>query len=112
MARSKKRFQGEGWTVVRSCPDCGRPETECGCGSNESSGPMIVRIRLERRRGKAVTVLDTQGVPLETLKTLAKTLKARVGSGGTVKGSAAEIQGDHREVARELFGAEGIDVRG
>ena len=59
-----------------------------------------------------MTVLDAEGVPLDTLKELTKTLKTRVGSGGTVKGSVAEIQGDHRAVARELFGAEGIDVRG
>jgi translation initiation factor 1 len=43
----------------------------------------------------------------EVLAPLAKTLKARCGAGGTVKGGTIEIQGDHVEAVIALLAAEG-----
>ena len=37
----------------------------------------------------------------DALKALAKTLKARCGTGGTVKDGVIEIQGDHRDLLLE-----------
>ena len=50
------------------------------------------------RKGSGVCLIT--GVPLgtEELKKLAKELKKRCGSGGTIKDGVIEIQGDHREV--------------
>jgi translation initiation factor 1 len=115
MSRSKRKLEkGEGWSLVRACPDCGRPTTECVCGAQETAGAVraVVRLRLERRRGKAVTVFEAEWVDPDALRDAVRELKARCGAGGTVKGSTAEIQGDAREAARELLRARGIEVRG
>lgn len=85
----------------RICPDCGRPVADCLCNRKKAvpAGDGIVRVGRETkgRKGKGVTVIS--GVPLDHkgLLGLAKALKSRCGSGGTVKDGVIEIQGDHRE---------------
>ena len=49
------------------------------------------------RGGKAVTLVKNLTLTPADMKALAKKLKAVCGSGGTVKGSIIEIQGEHRE---------------
>lgn len=60
-------------------------------------GLRKVRVRLERkgRGGKAVTVIDGLLLPRGELGKLLKELKAKLGTGGAVKGPVLEIQGDH-----------------
>jgi translation initiation factor 1 len=62
-----------------------------------------IRREKKGRGGKEVTVIyDLQLTP-DDLKELAKSLKQKCGSGGSVKDGAIEIQGEHREtVAVEL----------
>jgi len=53
------------------------------------------QIRIEKRSGKSVTVvagLHTYGTA--RLETIAKALKTRFGTGGTVKNGVIEIQGE------------------
>ena len=59
----------------------------------------IVRIRRETkgRKGKGVTTVSGVGLAEAELKTLAKQLKQKCSTGGTVKDGVIEIQGDHRE---------------
>lgn len=59
----------------------------------------IVRIRRETkgRKGKGVTTVSGVGLGEAELKTLAKQLKQKCSTGGTVKDGVIEIQGDHRE---------------
>ena len=84
----------------RMCPACGKPVSECLCRQKSAvrSDGGIVRVGLETkgRRGKDVTVVT--GVPLDEagLRELGRQLKAKCGSGGTVKDGIIEIQGDHR----------------
>lgn len=63
-------------------------------------GDGIVRVGRETkgRKGKGMTIIT--GVPIhpEGLKELAKTLKQKCGTGGTVKGQTIEIQGDRRDL--------------
>ena len=66
---------------------------------------QTIRIELDRksRGGKNVTLLSGFELTPATLLSLAKQLKSRCGSGGTVKDRTIEIQGDHRDtVAGEL----------
>lgn len=78
-----------------------------GNNAPDSAGPVqsvpagdgVVRVarQTKGRKGKGVTLIT--GIPLagDELKSLAKELKQRCGSGGTVKDGVVEIQGDHRD---------------
>ena len=76
-------------------------------------GDGIVRVGRETkgRKGKGMTVIT--GVPLhpEGLKDLAKQLKQKCGTGGTVKGHTIEIQGDHRDLLIAELQSMGYAVR-
>jgi translation initiation factor 1 len=67
-----------------------------------------IRLRLDRRAsGRVVTVVTgLPGDPGEVAD-LAKALKAAAGAGGTVKGGALELQGDHRERVERALAARG-----
>ena len=103
----------------RTCPGCERPVPECTCESvgdsadGSPAGDGVVRVGRETkgRRGKVVTVVT--GVPLDAAKLtkLAKRLKKRCGSGGTVRDGAIEIQGEHRDALVAALVAEGYTVR-
>jgi translation initiation factor 1 len=56
---------------------------------------VIVRLDRKRRGGKSVTVIDGLPLPVKGMERLLKQLKAGLGTGGTVKDSSLEIQGDH-----------------
>ena len=66
------------------------------------SGDGTVRIRRETkgRKGKGVTTVSGIELPEAELKTLAKQLKQKCSTGGTVKSGVIEIQGDHRDLLR------------
>lgn len=72
---------------------------------------MRVARETKGRKGKGVTLVT--GLPLtgDDLADLAKTLKARCGAGGTVKGGVVEIQGEHRDTLVEVLGAMGYQVK-
>jgi translation initiation factor 1 len=76
-------------------------------------GDGIVRVGRETkgRKGKGMTIIT--GVPLhpEGLKDLAKKLKQKCGTGGTVKGQTIEIQGDHRDLMVAELQALGYTVK-
>jgi len=85
----------------RICPQCSQAVTSCRCRQQPAvaKGDGIVRVQRETkgRKGKGVTLIS--GVPLvgDELKLLAKNLKQKCGTGGTIKDGVIEIQGDHRE---------------
>ena len=72
---------------------------------------MRVGRETQGRNGKAVTVVS--GLPLlpDELKALAKELKQRCGTGGTVKDGVLEIQGDHRDLIVEELARRGYDAK-
>lgn len=99
----------------RMCPDCRQPVSQCCCGQESAvaSGDGIVRVSRETkgRKGKGVTLVT--GIPLaeKELKALAKTLKAKCGTGGTVKDGVVEIQGDQRDILVPLLQSKGWTVK-
>lgn len=99
----------------RMCPECGRPYDKCRCGKKPAAprGDGIVRVSRETkgRKGKGVTLITGTGLEHEALKQLAKRLKTRCGSGGTVKNGEIEIQGDHRDLLEEELRKEGFTVK-
>lgn len=73
-----------------------KPKTKA---SSIPKGDGVVRVGRETkgRRGKGMTIIT--GVPMapNELRSLAKTLKQKCGTGGTVKDGVIEIQGDQRD---------------
>ncbi len=63
-------------------------------------GDGIVRVGRETKGRKGAGMTVVSGVPLhpEGLRDLAKQLKQKCGTGGTVKAGVIEIQGDHRDL--------------
>lgn len=99
----------------RLCLKCGKPVKGCICKKSGPSkaGDGIVRISRSTagRKGKGVTIVT--GVPLEgaALKELAKQLKQKCGSGGTLKDGVIEIQGEHRDLLVEELQKHGWTVK-
>ncbi|WP_203300094.1 translation initiation factor Sui1 [Marinobacter sediminum] len=98
----------------RMCPDCRNPVSECTCcqpARPEGDGVVRVSRETKGRKGKGVTLVT--GIPLDdkALKAFAKVLKAKCGTGGTVKDGVVEIQGDQRDILVPLLQAEGWTVK-
>ena len=116
-----KRFEEKNSRLVystehgRTCPICKKDLDRCTCGqkSPRPAGDGIVRVgrATKGRKGKGVTVITGIPADADRLKRVAKTLKQKCGSGGTVKDGTVEIQGDHRDaLVKELQGM-GYTVR-
>ena len=54
----------------------------------------------EKRRGKVITIVKPFFLSTNELKTLLKTLKKKLGTGGTVKDDTLEFQGELQEILK------------
>jgi translation initiation factor 1 len=99
------------------CPDCEKPVQQCICRKKQDAqppkedGPVRVRRETKGRKGKGVTIVT--GLPLsgDDLRALAKKLKSRLGTGGTVKEGVIEIQGDHCDKLVEELNKRGFKAK-
>ena len=111
-------FAGTPWDRPPTCERCGRPEAECACPpptvepTRRPPETQTARLRLEKRpRGKVVTVVGNLDPEGNDLADLAARLKARCGTGGTVKDGQIELQGDHLATAEATLTAQGYKTR-
>jgi len=65
----------------------------------------------EKRRGKTVTIVKPFSLGESTLKKLLKTLKSKLGTGGTLKDNTLELQGEVQESLRSLLGEQGYKFK-
>jgi len=83
----------------RICPSCKKYTRTIPKGDG--------KIRVERstkgRKGKGVSLISDLPLEGSSLKELAKKLKQKCGTGGTVKNGVIEIQGDHRDLLVEYL---------
>jgi translation initiation factor 1 len=91
----------------RICPGCGQPAGKCSCRKqailSQGDGTARVSRSTKGRGGKCVSLITGLQMEAGELNKLAKHLKQKCGSGGTVKDGEIEIQGDHREqIVKEL----------
>ena len=99
----------------RMCPGCGNPASRCTCRRRQAPAPGDGVVRVARstrgRKGKVVTVVT--GLPLDAggLQKLARELKQRCGSGGTVKDGVIEVQGDHGDLLFKELEERGYRVK-
>jgi translation initiation factor 1 len=76
---------------------------QCACkdarGKLARPGSGVVRVSrvTQGRGGKAVSVITGLALDEAALAALARELKQRCGSGGTVRAGTIEIQGEHRD---------------
>lgn len=76
-------------------------------------GDGIVRIRRETsgRKGKGVCVVTGLDLDDSELSLLAAELKKKCGCGGAVKDGNIEIQGEKRDLIKQLLEAKGLKVK-
>jgi len=102
--------------MAEICPVCGLPKELCVC-EEMSKEQQRIRIRIENKRwGKKYTVIDGIDSKDVKLNKLASQLKAKCACGGTAKNEQIMLQGDHREVVREVlinlgFPEENIEIQ-
>ena len=118
--------------IGRRCAECGRSIEACACRKGARVDPAarrasaaaagaapagakdgVVRVgrQTQGRGGKGVTVIT--GLPLAPadLEKLARELKQRCGSGGTVRDGTIEIQGEHRDTLVAELAKRGYSVK-
>ncbi|MBF7995525.1 MULTISPECIES: stress response translation initiation inhibitor YciH [Rahnella] len=76
-------------------------------------GDGIVRIARQTsgRKGKGVCLITGVDVDDAALEKLAAELKKKCGCGGAVKDGVIEIQGDKRDLLKQLLEAKGMKVK-
>lgn len=120
MASLKDQLSGLVYSTEtgKHCPECGEPLTACRCDELAEQQRLanldgVVRVRREvaGRKGKGVITITGVPLPEKELKTLAKKLKQRCGTGGSLKEGVIEIQGDQRDLIKTLLEAEGFKVK-
>jgi translation initiation factor 1 len=115
-ARRPLRTGGPGWALAGACARCGHSGDRCRCPPPvppaASTGKPTIRLRMEKRCGKPVTVLAAEGLSPADLEALVGELKGLCGTGGTVKRGQAELQGEHRARLRPLLAGRGYRVKG
>ncbi len=104
---NRKRSDDESRLVWSSDPDDIPPRAPAAspAAPTRPAGDGVVRVARETkgRRGKTVTVVHGLALSAAELDLLARDLKRRCGTGGTVRGDVVEIQGDQGEtVVAEL----------
>ena len=79
--------------------------------AQKNDGVVRVGRETKGRKGAGVTVI--LGIPThsEGLKQIAKELKQKCGTGGTVKNGIIEIQGDHRDLLVKELTARGYTAK-
>lgn len=73
--------------------------------------PVRVGQETKGRGGKGVSVITGLRLSAAELEAIAKDLKRRCGTGGTVKDGTIEIQGDHRDTIVAMLCERGFDAK-
>lgn len=72
---------------------------------------QLIKIEIDKRRyGKFVTIVSGFDTKAEDIYELAKTLKKKTATGGTVKENKIELQGDQRERVKKVLEEMGFRV--
>ena len=80
---------GDGWASDNKEKNIKKEEPEI-----KSPQKHQLYLAKEKRRGKVVTIVKPFHLEKKALQALLKTLKKKLGTGGTVKESSLEFQGD------------------
>lgn len=97
------------------CQDCGLPKDLCVCETIAKQQQKIKVTTEKRKFGKVYTIIKVQDTSTLDMDDLTKKMKAKFACGGTYKGGQIELQGDHKNKAKQIlldmgFPEETIDV--
>lgn len=90
------------------CPKCGLPKDLCVCETIAKEEQKIEVKIVKRKFGKLITVVTGINDKSIDLKDLAKTLKSKLACGGTMKGGAIELQGNHVHKVKQILVEQGF----
>ena len=92
------------------CSKCGLPDELCMCEEIAREQQNIKITTDKRRYGKLVTIIEGIDQGDIDLDELAKKLKTKCASGGTVKDGRIELQGDHKKKVKAALEDMGFNV--
>tara|TARA_Y100000310_G_C20217928_1_gene594386 strand:+ start:160 stop:468 length:309 start_codon:yes stop_codon:yes gene_type:complete len=98
------------------CEKCGLPKEICACENIAKENQQII-VKVEKRKfGKRYTLIEGIDGKEIDMKELTKKLKNKLACGGTIKEGIIELQGDHKQKAKEIliqsgFASETIMIR-
>lgn len=90
------------------CPKCGLPQELCVCETIAKEAQKIRITLVQKRYGKNMTVIKGIDVSKIGIKHILKRLKSQLACGGTYKNDEIELQGDHRQRAKQILVKEGF----
>ena len=77
----------------------------------KSDGVIRIHRETKGRKGKGVMLIKGLQLDQKALKELAKDIKKRTGTGGSVKDFVIEIQGDQRDIVKAILEKKGHVVK-
>lgn len=92
------------------CSKCGLPMEICVCEEIARETQQIRVFSVRRRYGKIVTIVEGINTSDIDIDELAKTLKTKCASGGTVKEGNIELQGNHKKKVTNELNKMGFNV--
>jgi len=93
------------------CPTCGLPKELCACEEIAREQQEIRITTAKRRYGKVVTIVEGINASDINIDDLARQLKTRCASGGTVKEGNIELQGDHKRKVEQVLQELGFPIK-
>lgn len=97
------------------CTICGLPKELCVCETIAKESVKIKIYTIKKKFGKKYTVIEGITDKDINLKDITKKLKSTFACGGTSKGAAIELQGEHTQKSKDVlvkmgFSPETIEV--
>jgi translation initiation factor 1 len=93
------------------CPTCGLPKELCACEEIAREQQEIRISTAKRRYGKVVTIVEGIDASDIDIDDLARQLKTKCASGGTVKDGKIELQGDHKRKVEQVLEELGFPMK-
>ncbi|HIG98295.1 TPA: translation initiation factor [Candidatus Woesearchaeota archaeon] len=99
-----------------TCPKCGLPMPICVCETIAKESQRIRIYLVKKKFDKFSTIVEGLEAKSIDIRDVARKLKSDLACGGTSKEGKIELQGDHRQKARNSlvkmgFGTNTIEVR-
>lgn len=110
---NKKKFKlgEEGGFVFSTNPDFQFPQKQEGPTKAPKDQHLKVWLEKKGRGGKTASVIKGFVGKQDNLEELAKKLKGKCGTGGSVKDGEVIIQGDHRDKIVDFLSSQGFNIK-